>query len=318
MTKNINKKIAITTGDVNGIGAEITVKSLERLNLAPENVVIISNKDILNYYGGKGIIDNYEIFNIDFDSKNILPGKTTAKSGEFCFQSLRAACEMAESGKINAIVTAPVSKEALHLAGHKFSGQTEILEHFLATPGQHAEMLFVAKDFRVFLLTRHLALKSISLNSETVINKIVNLDKFFTTKLKFRAPKFALCALNPHAGENGILGTEEIDILIPAANTLRGLGVNITDPFPADTLFVQASKSYLESKQPPYDCYIACYHDQGLIPIKSIASEKTVNMTIGLDVIRTSPAHGTAFDIAGKNLASEGSMVEAILQAVKI
>lgn len=315
---NINKKIAITTGDVNGIGAEVTMKALQRLDLSPENVVIISNQNVLNFYNDKFTVDNYEILNIDFDCKNILPGKITAKSGEFCFQSLKIASELAKSKKIDAIATAPVSKEALHLAGHHFSGQTEVLEHFLATPGQHAEMLFVANDFRVFLLTRHLALKSISLNSETVINKIVNLDKFFTTKLKFENPKFALCALNPHAGENGILGTEEIDILIPAANTLRGLGVNITDPFPADTLFIQASKSYLENKQPPYDCYIACYHDQGLIPIKSIASEKTVNMTIGLDVIRTSPAHGTAFDIAGKNIASEDSMIEAILQAIKI
>lgn len=315
---NINKKIAITTGDVNGIGAEITIKALKRLNFAPENVVIISNRDVLKYYGGTDLADNYEIFDINFDSKNILPGQISAQSGEFSFKALKTACEMAKNGEISAIITAPVSKEALHLAGHNFNGQTEILEQFLATPGQHAEMLFVAGEFRVLLLTRHMPLKSISLNSETVINKIVNLDKFFITKLKINSPKIALCALNPHAGENGILGTEEIEVLIPAANALRALGVNITDPQPADTLFIQASKSYLEGKKCPYDCYIACYHDQGLIPIKTIASDKTVNMTIGLDILRTSPAHGTAFDIAGKNIASEDSMVEAILQAVKI
>lgn len=312
------KKIAITTGDVNGVGAEIVIKALKCLNLAPESVVLFSNREILSYYGGDFINEKYEVIEVPFNPKDISPGKTTKESGEFSFKSLEKACEMANNKEISAIVTAPVSKAALHLSGHYFSGQTEILERFLASAGQHAEMLFLAGEYRVFLLTRHLPLMSISLNSETVINKIVNLDKFFITKLGISKPKLALCALNPHAGENGILGTEEIDVLIPAANALRALGVDITDPHPADTLFIQASKSYLENKKCPYDCYIACYHDQGLIPIKSVASEKTVNMTIGLDVIRTSPAHGTAFDIAGKNIASENSMVEAIMQAMKI
>lgn len=314
----INKKIAITTGDVNGIGAEITIKALNNLNLPKENVVLISNPSVLDFYGGKPILEKYQLFEIDFDKNDIQPGKLTAQSGEFCFQSLKKACELAKNGEIDAIVTSPVSKEALHLAGHKFNGQTEVLQEFLAHDGQHAEMLFVAKDFRVLLLTRHVALKEISLNKDEVVKKVFVLDKFFKDKLKISAPKFALCALNPHAGEGGILGREEIEILIPAVDILREQGINITNPLPADTLFVQEAKRYLNQTSPihQYDCYIACYHDQGLIPIKTVASEKTVNMTIGLDVIRTSPCHGTAFDIAGKNLASEDSMIEAIKQVI--
>lgn len=350
----LSKKIAITTGDVNGIGAEITIKALNHLKLPKENVVLISNKDVLTYYGK--LNTSYEIIEIDFDKKNILPGKITAESGEFSFQSLKTTCEMAKKGEIDAIVTAPVAKEALHKAGHKFNGQTEVLQEFLAHDGQKAEMLFVANDFRVLLLTRHLPLKEVSLDKDTIVEKIFNLDKFFKDKLKIRAPKFALCSFNPHAGEGGILGREEIEIMQPAVNELRTKGIDVTNPLPADTLFIDAAKIYLKqenrgeeakrrrgveelgnsyasthprifssSYQPfthsavqPFNCYIACYHDQGLIPIKTIAAEKTVNMTIGLDVIRTSPCHGTAFDIAGKNLASETSMIEAILQAIKI
>lgn len=311
----LNKKIAITTGDVNGIGAEITIKALNSLNLPKKNVILISNKEIMNFYGK--LETDYEIIEIDFDQKDILPGKVTAKSGEFSFQALKKACELAKNGTIEAIVTAPTSKEAMHLAGHKFNGQTEVLENFLAHDKQHAEMLFVANDFRVLLLTRHLALKDISLEKDKVVEKISDLNQFFIKQLKIQSPKFTLCAFNPHAGENGILGKEEIEILQPAIEILRKQGINITNPMPADTLFIQGGQNYLNNKKMPYDCYIACYHDQGLIPIKTVASKKTVNMTIGLDIIRTSPCHGTAFDIAGKNLADENSMIEALRQVIK-
>lgn len=315
MTK-FNKKIAITTGDVNGIGAEITIKALNHLDLPKENVVLISNSDVLNFYGK--LKNDYQVIEIDFDRKNILPGKITSQSGEFSFQSLKQACELVKNGEIGAIVTAPVAKEALHLAGYKFNGQTEVLQEFLAHNNQHAEMLFVAKDFRVLLLTRHLPLKEICLKKDKVIQKISDLNEFFSKKLNIINPKFALCGLNPHAGENGILGYEEIEILSPAVKTLKENGIDITEPLPADTLFIRGARNYLNNIKMPYDCYIANYHDQGLIPIKTIASEKTVNMTIGLDVIRTSPCHGTAFDIAGKNQANEDSMIEAISQALRI
>ena len=199
------------------------------------------------------------------------------------------------------------------MAGHKFNGQTEILQKYLAHENQLAEMLFIAKNFRVLLLTRHVALKDINLTREIVIEKVLNLRVFFKQHFKIENPKFALCGFNPHSGEDGILGKEEINILIPAVAELQEKGVNITNPLPADTLFVGASREYFDDvSQPEYDCYIANYHDQGLIPIKTVAGDKTVNMTIGLDIIRTSPGHGTAFDIAGKNVADETGMIEAI------
>lgn len=300
-----SEKIAITTGDPNGIGAEITIKALNLLNLPVKDIVIITNSKVLNTYGK--IHNNYEIIDVDYDGK-VQAGEISADAGDLAYRLLEKACQI----KPKYIVTAPTSKEAMHLAGHHFNGQTEVLEHFLARGGQKAEMLFVAKDFRVLLLTRHCALKDIKLTKELIIEKVERLRSYFQNKLFIKKPSFALCALNPHAGEGGILGDEEEKIMIPAVEALRTRGINITNPLPADTLFIKGVQSYLKGEKQTYDCFIACYHDQGLIPMKAAASDKTVNMTIGLDIIRTSPSHGTAFDIAGKNIANPDSMIEAI------
>ena len=304
---NYANKIVITTGDPNGIGAEVTIKALNLMNLPARDIVIISNSKVLNTYGS--LQNNYNMIEIDYPSK-VIPGEVSAEAGEFAFRALEKACEL----NPKFIVTAPTSKEAMNLAGHHYKGQTEILEHFLAHDGQKAEMLFVSKDFRVLLLTRHCALKDVSdlITKELLIEKTERLRSFFQNKLMIKKPNFALCALNPHAGEHGVIGTEEDEKILPAIEAVRKRGINITNPLPADTLFVKAVQSYLRGEKQMYDCYIACYHDQGLIPIKAVASEKTVNMTIGLDIIRTSPSHGTAFDIAGKNLANPESMIEAI------
>lgn len=303
-------KIIITTGDPNGLGAEITIKALKALNLPKEKIAIISNKKILNYYGK--LDKNYEIIEIPYNENDIKVGQVTKEAGEFSFQSLKLACEL----KPKAIVTSPVAKNALHLAGHNFNGQTEVLQHFLAHDNQLAEMLFVANGFRVLLLTRHCALKEITLTQDVVVTKIKNLVKTFQKQFGINKPKFALCGFNPHSGEDGILGREEIDILIPAVQELQNAGIDITMPLPADTLFVDAAKNYLKNTKDKYDCYIANYHDQGLIPIKTVAGENTVNMTIGLDIVRTSPGHGTAFDIAGKNIASPNGMIAAIKEVL--
>ena len=305
--KDYSEKIVITAGDPNGIGAEITIKALNLLNLPPKNIVIVSNSKVLNAYGK--LADNYEVIETAYDSK-IKPGEISKEAGDFSFRLLEKACEL----KPKFIVTAPTSKEAMNLAGHKFNGQTEVLEHFLAHDGQKAEMLFVAKDFRILLLTRHIPLKDVSgtLTKPMIIEKIERLRSYFQNKLYIRKPSFAMCALNPHAGENGILGREEDEIILPAIEAVRTRGINITNPLPADTLFINGVQSYLKGEDMPYDCYIACYHDQGLIPIKSVASDRTDNMTIGLDIIRTSPSHGTAFNIAGKSIANPESMIEAI------
>ena len=234
-------KIIITTGDPNGIGAEITMKALKALNLPKEKIAIISNKKILNYYGK--LDKNYEIIEIPYNENDIKVGQVTKEAGEFSFQSLKLACEL----KPKAIVTAPVAKNALHLAGHNFNGQTEVLQHFLAHDNQLAEMLFVANGFRVLLLTRHCALKEITLTQDVVVTKIKNLVKTFQKQFGINNPKFALCGFNPHSGEDGILGREEIDILIPAVQELQNAGIDITMPLPADTLFVDAAKNYLKN-----------------------------------------------------------------------
>lgn len=296
----MKNKIVVTTGDVNGIGAEITIKALKKLGC--RDIVLVSNRKVLDFYGGSDL--DCELVEIPYNA-DILPGQITKESGEFSFLSLKKACEL----RPKTIVTAPVAKEAMHLAGHFYNGQTEVLEYFLAHDGQRAEMLFVAGGFRVLLLTRHCALKSVEITPELIKDKVERLVK----ALKIQAPKLALCGLNPHAGEHGILGTEEQNIIIPAALELQKKGIDITLPQPSDTLFLGAADAFRKGVNPPYDCYIAMYHDQGLIPMKVIAGKLAVNVTIGLDILRTSPSHGTAFDIAGKGIANPDSMIEAII-----
>ena len=310
MKNRFMDKIAITTGDPNGIGAEITIKALKKLDLPKNKIVLISNKKILDFYGK--LDKDYEIIEIPYETKDIKAGEITREAGDFAFKSLLKVCEI----NPRAIVTAPTAKNAMYLAGHKFNGQTEVLQKYLSHDGQLAEMLFVANNFRVLLLTRHCALKDIHLSQEIVSTKVQNLVKTFQKHFGINKPKFALCGFNPHAGEDGILGTEEKDILIPAVKELQAQGINITMPLPADTLFVNAAKNYFANKKDEFDCYIANYHDQGLIPIKTVAGISTVNMTIGLDIIRTSPGHGTAFDIAGKNIANPNGMIAAIKEVL--
>ena len=299
--------IVITTGDYNGIGPEIITKALTKIPQKADKIIIAGDKRLYP----QSITDRYRFIEVPMTTE-LIYGKETKESGEFSFQCLKKACELAKNNKISGIVTAPVSKNALHLAGHNFSGQTEVIETLLAENGQKAEMLFVAKDFRVLLLTRHIALKDVKITRNLILEKVKRLNTVLKRDFQIASPKLALCALNPHAGENGILGKEEITEIKPAIKELKERGIDITDPMPADTLFVSAARAILENKLQQYDCYIACYHDQGLIPMKVLAMDAAVNMTIGLNIIRTSPAHGTAYDIAGQNIADESSMSAAI------
>lgn len=311
------KKIAITLGDPNGISPEITVKALNFLDLPKEKVILIANSDILKFYEEEYDLyleKQYDIIEIPFDRKNIKLGEETEEAGEFAFRALVKACELAQNKQVDAIVTAPVSKNALKMAGHNYSGQTEILEQYLANTNQHAEMLFVCEKFSVYLLTRHIAISDVPqyITKENVSEKIKYLDKYLTKQIKIEEPKYAVCSLNPHGGENGIFGREEINEIIPAIENLRSSGINVDGPFPSDTVFMNAYNGAYD-----YNCYIAMYHDQGLIPIKLMEKSTCVNTTIGLDILRTSPAHGTAFDIAGQNIAIADSMISAIQLALE-
>ena len=290
-------KIAILTGDKRGIGAEIVKKALDIIKPIRKGVLIIGEK----------IDVDYDFCPIEIEN-----------NGEFCYRALKKACSFAKAGEIKGIVTAPVSKEELHKAGHNFNGQTEVIEHFLAHDTQKAQMIFIANDLKVMLLTRHCALKKINLTIDDVILKTEILADFLYKKYSIKNPKIALCAFNPHAGENGILGDEEIKILNPAVKILKEKGINITYPISADALFAKVGFEYLNKEKLSYDAILACYHDQGLCPVKALAFDKAINTTIGLDVIRTSPSGGTAYDIAGKNIANPNSMVEAVKLALKL
>ncbi len=291
-------KIAITTGDKLGIGKELVKKALDFLNPKKDEILIIGEKI-------EGL--NYETLEINIED-----------NGEFCYQSLIKACKLAQEGKIQGIVTAPVSKEELHKSGHIFNGQTEVIENALKENDDKAEMIFIADDLRVMLLTRHIALKDILITKDMIIDKVLRLNKFLKEKCKIKNPKIGVCALNPHAGENGILGSEEIEIINPALQNLREKGINLSEAKPADALFARVGKKYLNNQKQDYDAIISMYHDQALTAVKAIAFDKAVNTTIGLKVIRTSPSGGCAYDIAGKNIADPASMIEAVKLALKL
>ena len=295
MSKN---KIAITTGDPLGIGEEITYKALIALQPPKEQILII----------GKNLGLGYET--IELNQKDV---------GKYCFECLRTACDLSHLGQIKGIVTGPVSKEQLNKSGYHYSGQTEILEKLLSnSENEKAEMLFIANELRVMLLTRHIPLRCIQITEDMIIQKVQRLDKFLKEKCNIHYPKIALCALNPHAGENGVLGSEEIDTIIPAVQKLNQLGIFAYGPYSADGLFSNAGKKYLQNKKPDFDAIVAMYHDQGLCAVKALTGNAAVNTTIGLNIIRTSPSSGTAYDIKGKNIANPDGMIDAIRLLLKL
>jgi len=316
-----NKRIAITIGDAGGIGAEIIIKALNspEISVSPDDVLLIGNRNW--FYNtaaelGFNFHENIEFFDIPLDVSKIVVGKPTIESGKHSFLALKKACELVKQGKIRSIVTAPTSKEAMNNAGYHYTGQTEILAEYLGSAaGLSPEMLFVAGNLRVMLLTRHIKLASVpsSLTMDGIIKSILALNNSLIKDFKLNNPRIAVCGLNPHAGENGLLGNEEDDLIKPALNKIKNEHkISIEGSFPADTLWAKAANAYLKGKNLPYDAYVACYHDQGLIPVKMLAMDKAVNTTINLPVIRTSPSHGTAYDIAGQNKANYQSMIEAI------
>ena len=292
-----NYKIAITTGDKKGIGKEITKKALDILKPNKEDILIIGEK-----------------IDVDYDFLEI----EEENNGKFCYKSLEIACKLARNGTIKGLTTAPVSKFELHKSGYHFNGQTEIIEKLLAHDNQKAQMIFIANDLKVMLLTRHCALNEVKLTIENVIYQTQILNNFLVQKYNVQNPKIGLCGLNPHCGEDGILGNDEIKILKPAVEILNKKGIKISNPISADALFAKIGREYLNKEKLSYDAILACYHDQGLCPIKALAFDSAINTTIGLDIIRTSPSSGTAYDIAGLGIANPDSMVCAIKLALNL
>jgi len=310
-------RVGITMGDPSGIGAQIIPKALDKVvDLA--DYVIIGDKWVFNQALGarcsvSGVNNRVKFIDLNnVNHKKFKFGEVKAEYGKASIEYLDKALELLKNKQIDCLVTCPVSKEAINLAGLKdFSGHTEYLAK--RTKTKHFVMMLLNKKLRFCLVTRHMPLKDValSLNCKEIREAVSFAYKSLKELFLIRRPRIAVCGLNPHASDNGILGEEENKIIKPALNRLKRIIKTIAGPLPADTTVLKAA-------QDKYDCVIAMYHDQALIPLKLSGDYSGVNMTLGLPFIRTSPLHGTAFDIAGKfALAKPGSLIEAVKLAVK-
>ena len=280
-------RIALTAGDPAGVGPEIARKAM-----ADPRVLHVCEP---LYYGSL---------------HTFAPGVLSAEAGHAAYETIVRAVRDAQAGGIHGIATAPINKEALKLAGLPWRGHTEMLASLTNAP--NVAMMFWSEKLRVVLLTIHIPLAHVAgaLTIESV-STIIELTHLELPRFGIARPRLALAGLNPHAGEHGVLGAEETDVLEPAVARCVKAGVDIAGPFPGDTIFLRALRG-------EFDVVLACYHDQGLIPIKMAAFGEAVNVTLGLPIIRTSVDHGTAFDIAGKGVADPESMVQAVLLAARL
>ncbi len=307
--------IAITMGDPAGIGTEIILKALEKREIFKYCIpIIVGDKDFLKQTAKtlklQFHISKSNIIDLENIPKRFTIGRASRVSGKAAVEYIKSAVNLARDKKVDAIVTAPISKEAIHMAGYKYPGHTEMLAEFTDT--RDYAMMLAGKDIRVVLVTTHTAIKNVSrLISRKKILKAIRLTNSSLKSWGFLNQRIGVSALNPHAGEGGIFGDEEIKIIIPAINDAISEGIDVKGPFPADTLFTPLKRS-------KFDAIVVMYHDQGLIPIKMAAFGKSVNITLGLPFIRTSVDHGTAYDIAGKNLADPSSLIEAVKMAAKL
>ena len=238
-------------------------------------------------------------------------GVAAPETGAASVLFIKKAVELAQLGCIDGIVTAPINKEAINMAGCHFPGHTELLADLTKT--EESGMMIVGGPLRIMFVTTHVSIKDLpSLLTQAMIEKAIRLaDLALRDLFGIKKPRVGVAALNPHAGEHGLFGDEEARVILPAARAAQARGIQASDPLPADTLFGKAARG-------DYDGVVALYHDQGLIPLKLVAFGTCVNLTVGLPIIRTSVDHGTAFDIVGKGIADHGSLIEAIKLAAKL
>lgn len=321
--------IAITMGDPAGVGPEIIMRSLAhgevyetcrplvvgdagRLRAAARivdsslDVHAVSRPDEAVFQ--PGIVDVIDLGLVPGD----LPfGAVSPVAGEAAYRFIERACQLVVDGAADAICTAPLSKEALHAAGHRYPGHTELLAHLIGTP--EVSMMLTAPRLRVIHVTTHIGLlDAIARINPGLVERTIRRGHETLIKAGIADPRIGVCAINPHAGENGLFGHgEEAEKIAPAIAATRAEGWKVEGPLPADTLFFRAARG-------DFDLVVAMYHDQGHGPIKVFGIEAGVNITVGLPVVRTSVDHGTAFDIAGKGIADERSLLEALRQAIDL
>ncbi len=331
----MNPILAVTVGDMNGIGPEVAIKGVRKYrgNARP---FLLGPASVFEYY-----VDRYglpvrfestqstdglrefvrrtwkrrriplvEIPPLEKDNP-VDPGVLSLSAGMTAGQAITLAVDLVMKGSADAVVTAPVSKTALHKAGFHWPGQTEMIQHL--SHGERVAMMLVSRTLRIGLVTIHLPIKDVApaITSALVRERIVTIHDALRSDWRVKRPRIAVLGLNPHAGEHGEMGTEEEHCITPVLHELRAEKKDIDGPFPADGFFARY-------KPGTYDVVIAMYHDQGLIPLKMAARGSGVNVSVGLPIVRTSPDHGTAFDIAGKNAADPSSMLEAIRLAETI
>jgi len=285
----VKPRVAITVGDPAGIGPEVARKAA-------------SSPDVL------AVCE--PVIYAPPEKPRFDPGVLSAAAGQAAYDVILRAVDDARRGEVDAIATAPINKEAFKLAGLPWHGHTDLLAHL--TGAGHVAMMFHSDKLRVVLATVHVALAEVPrLLTKSLMERTIALTAIELPRFDKVHPRIAVAGLNPHAGEHGLFGREDIDVIAPAVEACRARGVDVTGPFPADTVFVRASRG-------EFDVVVACYHDQGLIPVKLLAFGQAVNVTLGLPIVRTSVDHGTAFDIAGQGIANPESMISAVLLAARL
>lgn len=326
--------LAITMGDPAGIGPEIIVKALQlpkvwrvcrplvvgsvsvfaqtasRLRL-PLTIVQVSDHDSGNVrqIWRRGRLPLFDPF-----PEAVWPihmGHASARAGDMAVKCIQSAVRLAQAGCVGGVVTAPINKKAMYMAGHQYPGHTEMLAEL--TNAKESGMLIMGGPFKIFFTTTHLPLRDVAkaLTMPKIL-KAIRVTHFGLKQLfGMKKPSIAVAGFNPHAGENGLFGDEEGRLILPAIKRAKALGIACSGPYPADTMFAKALNG-------AFDGMVALYHDQGLIPLKTVAFGHCVNITVGLPILRTSVDHGTAFDIAGKGKADPTSLVDAILMAAQL
>jgi 4-hydroxythreonine-4-phosphate dehydrogenase len=281
--------VAITVGDPSGIGPEIAARA------AADPTVLDVCEPVL--YAPD-------------DLASFAPGELSGRAGRAAYDQIVRATADAQYELVDALATAPVSKEAFRLAGLPWVGHTDLLGHL--TGSTHVAMMFDSDVLRVVLATVHVALADVPKRlTQASLEATIDLTARELPRFGVPSPRVAMAGLNPHAGEHGLFGHEERDVIEPAIAACRARGVDVAGPFPADTIFLRATRG-------EFDVVVACYHDQGLIPVKLAAFGRAVNVTLGLPIVRTSVDHGTAFDIAGHGKADPGSMIAAVRLAARL
>lgn len=320
-------KIGISIGDINGIGLEVIIKTFSDPRMMEICTPVVYGSSKASIFHRKALGINDFSFNIIKDAKDahhkkanliecwkedvsISMGGSNSDGGKYSFLSLEAATQDLAEGKIDALVTAPINKDNIQSEDFNFPGHTEYLtEKF----DGESLMLMVNDNIKIGVATNHIPVSAIAntLSSDTIFSKLKILNKCLLHDFSIVGPKIAVLGLNPHAGDNGLIGKEEEEIIIPAINNAKSVGINAFGPYPADGFF--GSGNYKK-----FDAILAMYHDQGLIPFKSLSFGEGVNFTAGLSIIRTSPDHGVAYEIAGQNKAEENSFRKAVYVACDI